>query len=64
MPEKRSMTSTFLKHIEDCGMKFEKIYIDDEECLGTILEDKSESKKLYEDLKGLKIVLYEITKNN
>jgi hypothetical protein len=62
MPEKRSMTSIFLKYLEDNDLKCDKLYINDEDCFGLILEDKNESKKLYEDLKGLNIVLYEIRK--
>jgi predicted nicotinamide N-methyase len=62
MPEKRSMSGSFLKFIEEANMSYNKIYIDDE-CCGTILDDKIEAKKLFEDLKGMKIILYEIYKN-
>jgi hypothetical protein len=62
MPEKRSMTSTFLKHIEDNNMKYNILLLNEEDLLGPILDDKTESKKLFEDLKEMKITLYEIYK--
>jgi hypothetical protein len=52
MPEKRSMSGSFLKFIEEANMSYNKIYIDDDECCGTILDDKIEAKKLFEDFLG------------
>lgn len=61
MPEKRSMTKKFLDFIEENNMSCTYKLIEDEEIFDPVLDDKNESKKLFEDLKSMKIILYEIT---
>ena len=64
MPEKRSMTGTFLKYVTECGMKYQSEYYDinNEELFVEILKDKKENKKLFENLKDMKFMLYKIYK--
>ena len=64
MPEKRSMTGTFLKYVTECGMKYQSEYYDinNEELFVEILKDKKENKKLFENLKDMKLMLYKIYK--
>ena len=64
MPEKRSMTSTFLEYIKECGMKYQTEFYDinNEELFVEILKDKKENKKLFENLKDMKLMLYKIYK--
>lgn len=62
MPEKRSMTTAFLKYLEENELFCTYSPIEDEELYDVILEDQKESKKLFEDLKSMKIILYEITR--
>ena len=64
MPEKRSMTQTFLKYVTECGMKYQSEYYDinNEELFVEILKDKKENKKLFENLKDMKLMLYKIYK--
>ena len=62
MPEKRSMTNVFLEHIKECGLKYQSEYYDinNEELFTGILKDKNENKKLFENLKDMKLMLYKI----
>ena len=64
MPEKRSMTQTFLKYVTECGMKYQSEFYDinNEELFVEILKDKKENKKLFENLKDMKLMLYKIYK--
>ena len=64
MPEKRSMTGTFLKYVTECEMKYQSEYYDinNEELFVEILKDKKENKKLFENLKDMKLMLYKIYK--
>lgn len=66
MPEKRSMTKCFLQFLEEnelkCSFKYISSYC--EEIFGPVLEDQSKKDKLFEDLKSLNIILYEITRKN
>ena len=62
MPEKRSMTNTFLGYIKECGLQYQSEFYDinNEELFIGILKDKKENKKLFEDLKDMKLMLYKI----
>ena len=62
MPEKRSMTNTFLGYIKECGLQYQSEFYDinNEELFIGILKDKKENKKLFEDLKNMKLMLYKI----
>ena len=64
MPEKRSMTNTFLDYIKKCGLKYKKEYYDinNEELFADVLSNKKENSKLFENLKEMKLMLYTIYK--
>ena len=64
MPEKRSMTKSFLQYIKECGLKYESEFYDinNEELFVDILSDKKANKKLFENLKDMKLMLYKIYK--
>jgi len=67
MPEKRSMTKNFIDYLTENGLSYEAKYFKDEcnddEIFEKILESEKESKKLFEDLTSMKIMLYTIYKN-
>ena len=64
MPEKRSMTKKFLEYINECGLKYQSEYYDinNEELFADILKNSKENKKLFENLKDMKLMLYKIFK--
>ena len=66
MPEKRSMTKKFKEYLTENGLSYEAKYFKDEcnddEIFEKILENENESKKLFEDLNSMKIMLYTIYK--
>ena len=64
MPEKRSMTNTFLQYIKECGLKYQSEFYDihNEDLFLDVLSDKKENKKLFENLKDMKLMLYKIYK--
>ena len=64
MPEKRSMTNTFLQYIKECGLKYQSEFYDinNEDLFVDVLSDKKENKKLFENLKNMKLMLYKIYK--
>jgi predicted nicotinamide N-methyase len=70
MPEKRSMTKSFLNYLDenelDCNYKYIEEFCEsneDKEYLFTpILKSEKESKKLFENLNTMKIMLYEISR--
>ena len=62
MPEERSMTKTFLGFIEENGLKWKSEFYKDEELFIPILKNEKESKKLFENLKGMKLMIYTISK--
>ena len=64
MPEKRSMTDTFLGYINECGLKYQSEFYDvnNEELFADILKNKTENKKFFENLKNMKLMLYRIYK--
>ena len=62
MPEERSMTKTFLGFIEENGLKWKSEYYNDEELFIPVLKNEKESKKLFENLKGMKLMIYTISK--
>lgn len=62
MPEERSMTKQFLKYIEENGLKWKSEYYKDDDLFIPVLKDEKESKKLFENLKEMKLMLYTITK--
>lgn len=64
MPEKRMMTSTFLKFIEENGLKFKYSPMNDSYLLARILDDERQSNKLFENLENLNIILYEIARKD
>ena len=64
MPEKRKKTSLFIEYCNKYNLTCESLFLDDEDLLQPILEDEKEAKKLFEDLKTLKIKLYKLTKTN
>ena len=61
MTEKRSMTKKFLSYIEENNMVCKYSLIEDSDLYDSILDDVNESKKLFEDLKSMNIILYEIS---
>jgi predicted nicotinamide N-methyase len=63
MPEKRSQTQLFIKLIEENGMAWKCSEILEDDLFDQVLEDEKESKKLFENLKSMKILLYEIWRN-
>ena len=64
MPEKRSMTNIFLDYIKECGLKYQSEFYDinNEELFLDVLKNKKENKKLFENLKDMKLMLYKIYK--
>jgi predicted nicotinamide N-methyase len=66
MPEKRSMTNKFLEYLSENNLSYESKYFKDEceDIFDQILEDQKESKKLFEDLLSMKIMIYTIFKNS
>lgn len=62
MPEKRSMTTKFIEYLEanELTCKYQYIESEDDDLFGKVLDDEKESKKYFEDLKSMKIILYEI----
>ena len=68
MPKQRQMTDTFLKYIENEGMKWKKLCfndLDEEEkkyLFNPVLKEEKENKKYYENLSCMNIMLYEIYK--
>ena len=62
MPEERSMTKKFLSYIEENGLKWESEYYKDDDLFIPVLKDEKESKKLFENLKEMKLMLYTIKK--
>ena len=62
MPEKRSMTNTFLQYIKECGLKYQSEFYDinNDDLFKDVLSDKKENKKLFENLKDMKLMLYKI----
>ena len=64
MPEKRSMTKKFLEYVKECGLKYQSEYYDinNEELFVDVLTNKKENKKLFENLKDMKLMLYKIFK--
>jgi ribosomal protein L11 methylase PrmA len=68
MPLKRSMTDEFKKYVEECGMVWKGMHFKDanldEQLFGEVLKNKKESKKLFDNLKDMDIMLYTIEHNN
>ncbi len=66
MPEKRSMTQKFITLVTENNLNYEAKYFKDEgeDIFFQILENEKESKKLFEDLLSMKIILYTIFKNS
>ena len=64
MPEKRSMTNIFLDYIKECGLNYQSEFYDinNEELFLDVLKNKKENKKLFENLKDMKLMLYKIYK--
>lgn len=66
MPEKRSMTKKFLEYLADNDLAYEAKFFKDEceDIFDNILDDYKESRKLFEDLLSMNIMLYTIYKNS
>jgi len=64
MPEKRSMTNMFLKYLSENNLCYESKYFKDEceDIFDHVLENQKESKKFFEDLESMKIIMYTIKK--
>lgn len=68
MPEKRSMRENFEKFLIENGLKFNIQYMNDikennDNFYIPILETEAESKKIFENIKNMNILFYEIMKN-
>jgi len=68
MPKKRSMTEVFLNHLGNLNLKYNSYFIEQDESyfnqdlFTAPIDNEKESKKLFEDLKKMEILIYEIYK--
>jgi len=64
MPKKRGMTETFINYLNECNMSVEGKLLNDNDLLGIPLENEKDSKKYFEDLNNVNIMLYIVTRNS